>query len=78
MSPRDGSRRRVLSQEERVLWTTVTKAIKPLRATARRSRLTQDSEAKRRPLSKPSAPSRAAKKPPPLAPPPAAPPPAPP
>lgn len=28
---RDGSRRRVLSYEERVLWTAVTKAIKPLR-----------------------------------------------
>jgi DNA-nicking Smr family endonuclease len=28
---RDGSRRRVLSYEERVLWTTVTKAITPLR-----------------------------------------------
>ena len=29
---RDGKRRRGLSYEERVLWTTVTKAIKPLRA----------------------------------------------
>ena len=29
------SRRRVLSYEERVLWTTVTKAIAPLRAAAR-------------------------------------------
>jgi len=28
---RDGSRRRVLSYEERVLWTAVTKAIEPLR-----------------------------------------------
>ena len=35
MSSRDGSRRRVLSYEERVLWTTVTKAIAPLRAAAR-------------------------------------------
>jgi DNA-nicking Smr family endonuclease len=35
MSARDGGRRRVLSYEERVLWTTVTKAIAPLRATAR-------------------------------------------
>ena len=35
MSARDGDRRRVLSYEERVLWTTVTKAIEPLRATAR-------------------------------------------
>ena len=32
MTSRDGSRRRGLSYEERVLWTTVTKAIKPLRA----------------------------------------------
>lgn len=30
-----GSRRRVLSYEERVLWTAVTKAIAPLHATAR-------------------------------------------
>ena len=35
MSARDGDRRRVLSYEERVLWTTVTKAIAPLRAPAR-------------------------------------------
>jgi DNA-nicking Smr family endonuclease len=35
MSARDGDRRRVLSYEERVLWTTVTKAIAPLRAMAR-------------------------------------------
>jgi len=35
MSARDGDRRRVLSYEERVLWTTVTKAIAPLRATTR-------------------------------------------
>jgi len=31
---RDGKRRRGLSYEDRVLWTTVTKAIKPLRAKA--------------------------------------------
>jgi len=37
MSARDGDRRRVLSYEERVLWTTVTKAIAPLRATAHRA-----------------------------------------
>jgi DNA-nicking Smr family endonuclease len=35
MNSRGGDRRRVLSYEERVLWTTVTKAIAPLRATAR-------------------------------------------
>ena len=34
MSAHDGSRRRVLTSEERVLWTTVTKAIEPLRASA--------------------------------------------
>ena len=31
MSSGDGKRRRVLSAEERVLWTTVTKSIAPLR-----------------------------------------------
>ena len=33
MISRDGQRRRVLSPEERVLWTTVTKSIAPLRET---------------------------------------------
>jgi len=33
MTPRDGQRRRVLSPEERVLWTTVTRSIAPLRET---------------------------------------------
>ena len=32
MKSGDGRRRRVLSQEERVLWTTVTKSIAPMRA----------------------------------------------
>ena len=32
MGSRDGSRRRVLSQDERVLWSTVTRSIAPLRA----------------------------------------------
>lgn len=32
MSPRDGSRRRLLTQDERVLWTTFTRTIAPLRA----------------------------------------------
>jgi DNA-nicking Smr family endonuclease len=32
MSPRDGSRRRLLTPDERVLWTTFTRAIAPLRA----------------------------------------------
>src|SRR3954469_12093813 len=34
MAKRDGSRRRGLSQEERVLWTTVTRSIAPMRAGA--------------------------------------------
>lgn len=34
MSPGDGKRRRVLSPEERVLWTTVTRSIAPLRESA--------------------------------------------
>ncbi len=32
MSHRDGSRRRLLTQDERVLWTMFTRAIEPLRA----------------------------------------------
>jgi DNA-nicking Smr family endonuclease len=35
MNAGNGRRRRVLSSEERVLWTTVTKAIEPLRVPAR-------------------------------------------
>jgi DNA-nicking Smr family endonuclease len=34
MAKRDGSRRRGLSQEERALWTTVTRSIAPMRAGA--------------------------------------------
>jgi DNA-nicking Smr family endonuclease len=34
MAKRDGSRRRGLSQEERVLWTTVTRSIAPMRSVA--------------------------------------------
>jgi DNA-nicking Smr family endonuclease len=34
MRPRDGSRRRLLTADERVLWTTFTRAIAPLRAGA--------------------------------------------
>ncbi len=33
--PRDGDRRRVLTEDERVLWTTVTKSIAPLQETLR-------------------------------------------
>ena len=67
MSSRDGSRRRVLSYEERVLWATVTKAIAPLRAAARLA-----AEADGAPEIKIAKPSRAAAGPkrasPPLAP----------
>src|SRR5689334_11764008 len=34
MTPRDGNRRRVLSYEERVLWSAVTQSIAPLRENA--------------------------------------------
>lgn len=70
---RDGKRRRTLSDEERVLWTTVTKAIAPLRA---RPPLAPDSdeaaeaEAKIAPRPAPPA-KRAAKAPPVAVPPPA-------
>jgi DNA-nicking Smr family endonuclease len=78
MSARDGSRRRVLSYEERVLWTTVTKAIAPLRASARLApdahdepvtEITKPARPAARPKrsSPPLAPQRPA--PPPLAPP---------
>jgi DNA-nicking Smr family endonuclease len=43
MSPRDGSRRRVLTQDERVLWAMFTRAIEPLRA---RSPAAEDVESK--------------------------------
>jgi DNA-nicking Smr family endonuclease len=43
MSPRDGSRRRVLTQDERVLWAMFTRAIEPLRA---RSPAAEDVETK--------------------------------
>ena len=64
---RDGNRRRVLSYEERVLWTTVTKAIEPLRAPA------QDApDADGEPATKNAEPARPAAEPrkasPPLAP----------
>ncbi|HSP50338.1 MAG TPA: Smr/MutS family protein [Pseudolabrys sp.] len=67
MSARDGDRPRVLSYEERVLWTTVTKAIAPLRATAH---LTPDVDAEATPGAvKPPRPAGPKKASPPLAPP---------
>ncbi len=59
MSKRDGSRRRVLSQDERVLWTTVTRSIAPLRESA------ADIDADIEPAEPP--PARPAKKPAPTA-----------
>jgi len=53
MSPRDG-RRRVLSQDERVLWTTVTRSIEPLREDML---LTPEPEAEIAPA-RPAAPAR--------------------
>jgi len=77
MSSRDGGRRRFLSYEERVLWTTVTKAIEPLRAAAR---LVPEEDAEpAMKVAKPAHPApRSRKASPPLAPHKPAPPPAPP
>lgn len=44
MSKRDGSRRRGLSQEERVLWTAVTRSIAPMRDGALPTELEVDAE----------------------------------
>jgi DNA-nicking Smr family endonuclease len=77
MSSRDGGRRRFLSYEERVLWTTVTKAIAPLRATTRVAPAAEDV-----PTAEITKPARPAPRPkrasPPLVPHKPAPPPAPP
>src|SRR5437016_11039910 len=43
MNPGDGKRRRILSPEERVLWTTVTRSVAPLREPAA---IDEDAEAK--------------------------------
>jgi DNA-nicking Smr family endonuclease len=59
MSSRDGGRRRVLSYEERVLWTTVTKAIEPLRAAAR---LAPDDQEPATEIAKPARPAARPKK----------------
>ena len=76
MSSRDGDRRRVLSYEERVLWTTVTKAIAPLRTTAR---IAPDVDTEATPVAvKPPRPVGPKKASPPLAPQQPAPPPPPP
>jgi DNA-nicking Smr family endonuclease len=70
---RDGNRRRVLSYEERVLWTAVTKAIAPLRAMAR---LAPDADgAAATDIAEPARPAARSVKAPPLAPPKPSPPP---
>jgi DNA-nicking Smr family endonuclease len=77
MSSRDGGRRRFLSYEERVLWTTVTKAIEPLRATTRLAPDAEDVPAAE--INKPARPApRPKRASPPLAPHKPTPPPAPP
>jgi DNA-nicking Smr family endonuclease len=63
---RDGSRRRVLSYEERVLWTAVTKAIEPLRAPTRATPDQDDAVATE--IAKPARPAAPKKASPPLVP----------
>ena len=69
MGSRDGSRRRVLSQDERVLWGSVTRSIAPLRAgaepepEAEMADATRPAPAKRAPAPEPAKPA-----PPPLVP----------
>jgi DNA-nicking Smr family endonuclease len=71
MSPRDGSRRRLLTQDERVLWTTFTRSIAPLRParTVAESEPEADTAVLARPAeplaSRPGAPPPAAAKAPP-------------
>jgi DNA-nicking Smr family endonuclease len=59
MSPRDGNRRRVLSYEERVLWTIVTKSVAPLREPVTEIAGEEDGEAE--PVLPPRPPARATK-----------------
>lgn len=70
MTSGDGKRRRVLSAEERVLWTAVTKSIAPLRESNRSedSELTEHFVPQGRTPWQKTAPVLAAGKPPPLAP----------
>jgi len=70
---RDGNRRRVLTAEERVLWSAVTKAIAPLRAPADHSAKPESENEAPVPAQAPArvdrpAPASAAPAPPPLAP----------
>ena len=58
MTARDGNRRRVLSFEERVLWTTVTKAIEPLHAPAALAAAPDNAEAPE--FAEPARPEKAA------------------
>jgi len=65
MSKRDGSKRRGLSQDERVLWSTVTRSIAPLRDGAREPDIeTEPALAEKpRPAARKSRPSAAPAKP---------------
>ena len=73
MSPGDGRRRRILSQEERVLWTTVTKSIAPLRELSGSDLIDAEPAARARSAKRPAKPTLPAspvpekKSPPPLA-----------
>ena len=69
MGSRDGSRRRVLSQDERVLWGSVTRSIAPLREGASPEPEAEMAEAVRpAPAKRAPAPEPAKPAPPPLAP----------
>ena len=73
MSKRDGRKRRGLSQDERVLWSTVTRSIAPLREGAREPDIETEPALAERPRSaarkaKPIEPPMPAKSAPPLAP----------
>jgi DNA-nicking Smr family endonuclease len=60
MSSRDGTRRRVLSYDERVLWTTITQSIAPLRG-ASAAAADEEAEAAAEPVSPPRPPPRPAR-----------------
>lgn len=60
MSNRDGTRRRVLSYDERVLWTTITQSIAPLRGTSS-AVADEETEAAAEPVSPPRPPPRPAR-----------------
>ena len=60
---RDGNRRRVLTQDERVLWTIVTKSIAPLRAGALEQPADDSAAEAPKPAAKPARPAKRPAKP---------------